>query len=161
MKTDISSNLATSSSSSRFRFHRQWEELFFLAVEVFLGLQVLFLHSDLPTNDDSHHLLRAYINFTSLMLKIGGYLICPLLVLIVLSMAKMIPPATGRRIGDFLGGYYVLRMITLLLGLNILVFDVQSSRFLLITQLLFFLPYSLLILPTQKLPAQTLLPFEA
>jgi hypothetical protein len=79
------------------------------------------------------------------MLKIGGYLILPLLLLIVLSIAKRIPPSTGRRIGDFLGSYYVLRMITLLFGLNILVFDVQSSRFLLITQLLFSLPYSLLI----------------
>ena len=69
----------------------------------------------------------------------------PLLLLIVLSIAKRIPPSAGRRIGDFLGSYYVLRMITLLFGLDILVFDVQSSRFLLITQLLFSLPYSLLI----------------
>jgi hypothetical protein len=36
-------------------------------------------------------------------------------------------------------------MATLLIGLNILVFDVTSSRFLLITQLLFFLPYALLV----------------
>jgi hypothetical protein len=115
VKTEISSNLATSSRSSRFRFyfHRQWEALFFLAVEVFLGLQVLFLHSDLPTNDGSHHLLRAYINFTSLMLKIGGYLIFPLFLLIFLSIAKRIPPATGRRIGDFLGSYYVLSHVAL------------------------------------------------
>ena len=147
MKAEISSNLSTSNCSRRFQlhFHRQWEALFFLAVDVFLGLQVLFLHSDLPTNDDSHHLLKTYINLTSLMLKIGGYLILPLLLLIVLSIAKRIPPSTDRRIGDFLGSYYVLRMITLLFGLNILVFDVQSSRFLLITQLLFSLPYSLLI----------------
>ena len=34
---------------------------------------------------------------------------------------------------------------TLLIGLNLLIFDVTSSRFLLITQLLFFLPYCLLI----------------
>ena len=147
MKAEISSNLSTSNSSRRFQlhFHRQWEALFFLAVDVFLGLQVLFLHSDLPTNDDSHHLLKTYINLTSLMLKIGGYLILPLLLLIVLSIAKRIPPSTDRRIGDFLGSYYVLRMITLLFGLNILVFDVQRSRFFLITQLLFSLPYSLLI----------------
>ena len=147
MKAEISSNLSTSNCSRRFQlhFHRQWEALFFLAVDVFLGLQVLFLHSDLPTNDDSHHLLKTYINLTSLMLKIGGYLILPLLLLIGLSIAKRIPPSTGRRIGDFLGSSYVLRMITLLFGLNILVFDVQRSRFFLITQLLFSLPYSLLI----------------
>ena len=44
-----------------------------------------------------------------------------------------------------MGVYYFLRMATLLIGLNILVFDVTSSRFLLITQLLFFLPYALLV----------------
>lgn len=147
MRMEISSDLPISSNSSRFRFHfhRQWEALFFLAVEIFLGLQVLFLHSDLPVNNNSHHLLRVYINFTSLMLNIGGYFVFPLVVLVFLSLAKRIPLAAARKIGDFLGGYYALRMITLLLGLNILVFDVQSSRFLLITQLLFFLPYSLLV----------------
>jgi hypothetical protein len=36
-------------------------------------------------------------------------------------------------------------MVIQLIGLNILVFDSVSSRFLLITQLLFFLPYSLLV----------------
>jgi len=147
VRTEDSSNLSNPSSPRHFSldFRRQWEALFFLAVEVFLGLQVLFLHSDLPTNNISHHLLRAYINFTSLMLKIGGYLVFPLVVLVFLSLAKRISHTTGRKIGDFLGIYYVLRMVTLLFGLNILVFDVQSSRFLLITQLLFFLPYSLLV----------------
>ena len=36
-------------------------------------------------------------------------------------------------------------MIVLLIGLNILIFDIDSSRFLLLTQLIFFLPYALLI----------------
>ena len=36
-------------------------------------------------------------------------------------------------------------MTTQLIGLNILVFDFTTSRFLLITQLLFFLPYALLV----------------
>jgi|UniRef100_UPI0040477A63 hypothetical protein len=36
-------------------------------------------------------------------------------------------------------------MASLLIGWNLLIFDVTSSRFVLITQLLFFLPYSLLV----------------
>jgi len=44
-----------------------------------------------------------------------------------------------------LGAYVFLRLVIQLIGLNILVFDSVTSRFLLISQLLFFLPYSLLV----------------
>ena len=54
-------------------------------------------------------------------------------------------PHWCRRYLDIIGTYVIIRMAIQLLGLNILVFDAVSSRFTLITQLLLFLPYSLLI----------------
>jgi len=44
-----------------------------------------------------------------------------------------------------LGAYVIFRLVIQFIGLNILVFDSVTSRFLLISQVLFFLPYSLLI----------------
>lgn len=43
------------------------------------------------------------------------------------------------------GIYVVVRMCIQLMGLNLLVFDLITPRFTLIVQLLFFLPYSLLV----------------
>lgn len=50
----------------------------------------------------------------------------------------------NRTLFDALGAYYSMRMVVQLFGLNVLVFDSESSPLLLITQLIFFLPYLLL-----------------
>lgn len=50
-----------------------------------------------------------------------------------------------RRFLDVLGVYVVCRLVVQSVELNILIFDSITPRFLLITQLLFFLPCSLLV----------------
>jgi len=63
--------------------------------------------------------------------------------LLILSCIKGPDSPLSRYALDALGIYYVLCMIIQLIGLNSLVFDSDSSRLLLLTQLIFYLPYVL------------------
>ena len=124
----------------------RWEVLFFLAVYILLTLQVLFFYSDIQSISSVHGAIAAFAAFESYIVDRLSYvtttaILLPLLCLLVLKGK----PKWMRRYCDILGIYVVVRMIIQFVGLNILVFDGITARFLLITQLLFFLPYSLLI----------------
>jgi hypothetical protein len=122
-----------------------WEGIYFLTVALFLLFQEYFLAIDITGVASSLHVLYLYVHFTSFMLAANKVLAA--LFFCFYFYATFASTSTGppRTLCDFLGAYYFLRMITLLAGLNILIFDVTSSRFLLITHLVFFLPYSLLV----------------
>lgn len=122
-----------------------WEGLFFLVIALLLGFQERFLATDASVVSSNYHFLNLYFKFTSALLSSHKFLAIPFLVFFLYSTFRSTSSGLPRRICDFLGIYYFLRMTTLLIGLNLLIFDVTSSRFLLITQLLFFLPYCLLI----------------
>ena len=122
-----------------------WEGVYFMAVGTFLLFQEFFLTADISGVVSNYHFLDLYARFTSSILAANRFLSVPLLAFFVFATLRDTSSGLPRRVCDFLGVYYFLRMVTLLIGLNLLVFDVTSSRFLLITQLLFFLPYALLI----------------
>jgi len=122
-----------------------WEGVYFMAVGIFLLFQEFFLTADISGVVSNYRFLDLYAHFTSSILAANRYLSFPLLAFFVFATLRDTSSGLPRRVCDFLGVYYFLRMATLLIGLNILVFDVTSSRFLLITQLLFFLPYALLV----------------
>ena len=123
-----------------------WEELFFICALALLSLQVFFFSADTSTLADLHGAVSVFAALESFLISRLAYFLIPanLLPLTFLLVCK-------RRVGwsrcylDILGIYTIFRLLIQLVGLNILVFDAVSSRFLLITQLLFFLPYSLLV----------------
>jgi len=122
-----------------------WEGVYFIAVGTFLLFQEYFLTVDISGVVSNYYFLDLYTRFTSCVLAANRFLSVPLLAFFVFATLRDTSSGPPRRVCDFLGFYYFLRMVTLLIGLNLLVFDVTSSRFLLITQLLFFLPYALLV----------------
>jgi hypothetical protein len=125
---------------------RRWEVLFFLVVYILLGLQVYFFYFDIRLLSGLHGAIAAFASFDSFIATRLTYVTLPAIYLpLVYLLLQAERPAWARRYFDALGLYVVFRMAIQLAGLNILVFDSVSSRFLLITQLLFFLPYSLLV----------------
>lgn len=124
----------------------RWEVAFFLVIYILLTLQVSFFYGDIQSLSSLHGAIAAYAAFQLLIADRLSYIatpaiLAPLLYLLVLKSK----PRWSRRYCDILGVYVVIRMIIQVIGLNILVFDTVTARFLLITQLLFFLPFSLLI----------------
>ena len=122
-----------------------WEGIYFMAVGIFLLFQEYFLTVDISGVVSNYRFLDFYAHFTSSILVVNRFLAAPFLAFFVFATLRSTSSGLPRKVCDFLGVYYFLRMVTLLIGLNLLVFDVTSSRFLLITQLLFFLPYALLV----------------
>jgi hypothetical protein len=122
-----------------------WEGAFFLTVGLFLLFQEYFLAVDISSIVSNHRFLALYAQFTSSLLVANRFFATPFLAFCFYAILAGTSRGLPRRLCDIMGIYYFLRMVTLLFGLNILIFDVSSSRFLLITQLLFFLPYSLLV----------------
>lgn len=136
-----------SSSSFGTYLSHHWEEIFFLILFSLLRLQVAFFLSDTKSIlGNNGGAVSAFTSFESFILTTASYVTVPLfavpLVCMILYRGR---PAWTRRYLDFVGIYIVARMFIQLVGLNLLVFDRDSPRFALITQLLFFLPYSLLI----------------
>jgi hypothetical protein len=125
---------------------RKWEAVFFLLLYFLLFLQVRFLSHDIQSLSSVHGVIAGFALFESFARDRLHYFATPIFML-PLSFFILFAgtPRWARRYFDLLGIYVIIRMITQLIGLNILVFDAVTSRFLLITQLLFFLPYSLLI----------------
>lgn len=124
-----------------------WEEIFFLILFSLLGLQDVFFISDTKSIlGGNGGAVSVFASFESFILTTASYVTVPLFVapLVCLILCHGRPPWV-RRYLDFVGIYIVARMFIQLVGLNLLVFDRDSPRFALITQLLFFLPYSLLI----------------
>lgn len=136
-----------SSSPLRSYLSRYWEEIFFAFIYLLLILQTLFFVADARSIlGNNRGLAAAFVAFESFVLTIGPYagvplLIVPLACLIIYHGRSV----WARKYLDSIGIYFAARMFLQLVGLNLLVFDRESPRFALITQLLFFLPYSLLI----------------
>jgi hypothetical protein len=127
-------------------FSHRWEELFFLLVFALLCFENLAFVSDAEFLSSLHGATAFFAEFEFFVVRRLSYATIPLVVLpLAYLFASRGKPQWSRRYLDILGIYFIARMTTQLIGLNILVFDFTTSRFLLITQLLFFLPYSLLV----------------
>jgi hypothetical protein len=124
----------------------RWEVVFFLALYTLLTLQVLFFYGNIHSISSLHGAIAAFAAFESYIVDRLSYFTTPT-ILLPLSCLLVLKdkPKWMRKYCDILGIYLVARMIIQFVGLNILVFDAVTTKFLLITQLLFFLPYSLLI----------------
>jgi hypothetical protein len=124
----------------------QWEILLFLVISTLLLLQVYLLYIDIHFLSDLHGAIAVFAEFDSFIVHRLTHVATPAIflpLLFILFCGRR--PAWARRYLDILGGYLVFRMTIQLIGLNILVFDSVTPRYLLISQLLFFLPYSLMI----------------
>lgn len=130
----------------RAQMSRRWEELFFLVAIFLLLLQLTFFYTDISTLADLHGAIAWFAALDTLIVSRFAYLTTPIFLpplLFLLLTGK--DTSWRRRYLDLLGVYVACRLIAQVIGLNILVFDSITPRFLLITQLLFFLPYSLLV----------------
>jgi hypothetical protein len=133
--------------SSLYRHLRiRWEILFFVFVFVLLGFQVLSLYLDIQSFSNAHGAIAFFVGFESFVATRLTYVSLPLILFpLAYLFCRSKRPAWARLYLDFLGAYVVFRLVIQFIGLNILVFDSVTSRFLLISQVLLFLPYSLLI----------------
>jgi hypothetical protein len=111
-----------------------------------LYFQVFSFYSDTRSFFSLHGAIAFFVGFDSF---VATRLICISLPVIIIPLVYLFcrtqRPTWSRPFLDFLGIYVISRLAIQLAGLNILVFDSMTSRFLLISQLLFFLPYSLLV----------------
>lgn len=127
-------------------FINRWEIAFFFSVYALLGIQTLLFYVDIKSLSSLSAAVAIFAAFESFVVTRLAYLLAPaILIPLVYLLCCARRPAWTRWYLDILGGYVVLRMVLQLIGLNILVFDFTTSRFLLITQLFFFLPYALLL----------------
>jgi hypothetical protein len=127
-------------------FARRWEEWFFLLVFALLCFENLAFVSGAEFLSSLHGATAFFAEFEFFVVRRLSYVTIPFVVLpLSYLFASRVRPRWARGYLDILGIYFVVRMTTQLIGLNILVFDFTTSRFLLITQLLFFLPYALLV----------------
>jgi len=124
----------------------RWEILFFVLVVILLLLQVFSLYSDVQSLSYYSSATALFVGFESFVATRLAYIMLPL-ILFPLSYLFCCSrrPTWARLFLDFLGVYVVIRLVIQLIGLNILVFDTLTSRYILISQVLFFLPYLLLI----------------
>lgn len=125
---------------------RHWEPWFFLITWLLLTQQVRFFQLDVGNVAHLHPLIATFARLNSFIFHYSGPTYAALCALpFFLSVSGRLRSDWERRFCDFLATYAILRMTMQLVGLNLLVFDYSTPRFLLITQLLFFLPYLLLI----------------
>lgn len=123
-----------------------WEVFFLVFIWGLLVFQLYFLKTDHSHVADLHVLVKRYFDLANFMItSYGPPFMVVQFTLLSIAFLKGAPSRLSCGIYDAFGMYYILRMLVQFVGLNILVFDASSSRFLLITQLIFFLPYSLLI----------------
>jgi hypothetical protein len=111
-----------------------------------LSLQVFSFYADIRSLAYDSAVFALFVEFQSFVARRLAYVTLPLFIfpLAFLFSCKN-RPTWARLFLDFLGAYVFLRLVIQLIGLNILVFDSVTPRFLLISQLLFFLPYLLLV----------------
>ena len=125
---------------------QKWETLFFLAAWGLLASQVFFFYFDLQSLSNLHGAIAVFAAFESFVANRLSPITGPAILLILgYHLFSCSTRRWTRPCFDVLGAYLSFRMAIQLIGLNILVFDEVTPRFLLITQLLFFLPYSLLV----------------
>jgi hypothetical protein len=133
--------------SIRAYLSRRWEPSFFIGATLLLMAQVyLFVSSEISVFTAKGGAVAFFAQFESLMAHRLAYLATPTIFLpMIYLLVSGDRPGWSRWFLDVVGGYIVVRMFMQLIGLNLLVFDKVTPRFTLITQLLFFLPYSLLV----------------
>lgn len=124
----------------------RWEVLLFQLICTLLGMQIYFFNIDIRSIASLNGLVSSFAVFNVFVVNHLSHLTIPLTGLPLLYLLfSPSQPKWARRFLDFLGIYVIFRWSVQLMGMNILVFDSVTPRFLLITQLLFFLPYSLLV----------------
>lgn len=139
-------NLRGKAFGIRHQLSRRWEELFFLSAYMLLLLQVEFFYSDIRSLAGLDGAIAWFAAFDTFMVSRAAYVTSPIFLPPLLFLLFSGGRTAWRRCYlDLLGVYVVCRLIIQFVGLNVLVFDSVTPRFLLITQLLFFLPYSLLV----------------
>lgn len=126
---------------------RHWEEAFFLLLFALLCLQdVNFIDKTKSLNLPSTAAISGYAFLENFIFNYFRYVSIPLipipLILLILFGKQS---RQTRRYLDALGVYIVTRMVIQLAGLNLLLFDTVTPGYILINQLLLFLPYSLLV----------------
>lgn len=126
---------------------QRWEELFFLFLLFLLSLQVFeFLAETKSIAPSLEGAISVFMSFEDFVIHYLSYATVPLIVLPLVYLIVCRKRARwSRQFLDIVGTYIVLRMFTQLIGLNLLVFDSITPRFTLISQLVLFLPYSLLV----------------
>ena len=145
-KSEFGTSASGRGSFIRRFLSNQWEILLFLVISTLLFLQVHLLYVDIHSLSDLHGAIALFADFDSFIVHRQIHVAAPAIffpLIFILFCGRR--PVWGRRYLDILGGYLVFRMTIQLIGLNILVFDSVTPRYLLMTQLLFFLPYSLMI----------------
>jgi len=126
---------------------RRWEELFFLVLLLLLRIQAFAFVADAQEVVSSlGPAVALFFAFKAIVVGQIAFVLFPLIVfpLIYLLVCRSWA-LTWRRYLDAIGLYIVFRMIVQLVGLNLLVFDFQTLGLILMTKLLFFLPYSMLV----------------
>lgn len=133
-------------SSTLSYFANRWEEWFFLLIFALLCFENLAFVTDAEFLSSLNGATAFFADFEFFVVRRLSFVTFPFVVLplsfLFFSRGR---PQWSRGYLDTLGFYFVVRMSIQLFGLNILVFDFTTSRFILITQLLFFLPYALLV----------------
>ena len=128
------------------QLRHNWEALFFVAIDALMSAQVLFFQVNIHHLKHLPQLVAAVAHLNAFVFNTYGPLFSLIAISLLIVAARNGPhDRWSRRIYDGLGGYFMIRITTQLIGLNILVFDLTSSRFLLISQLIFFLPTLLLM----------------
>ncbi len=131
-------------STPRAPFSNRWEIVFFLSVYALLSIQTVLFDVDINSLSSLSAAVAIYAAFESFVVTRLAYFMAPaILIPLVYLLCCARRPGWTRWYLDIVGGYVLLRMVIQLIGLNILVFDLTTLRFLLITQLFFFLPYAL------------------
>ena len=137
--------MKTSFSLYRY-FQYRWEIVFFFLVFILLGFQVFSFYFSIQSFSNLQGPITLFIGFESFVATRVTYVSLPLILFpLAYLFCRNNRPTWARPYLDFLGVFVIFRLVIQLMGLNILVFDTVTSRFLLISQVLFFLPYSLLI----------------
>ena len=137
--------MKTSFSLYRY-FQSRWEIVFFFLVFILLGFQVFSFYFSIQSFSNLQGPITLFIGFESFVATRVTYVSLPLILFpLAYLFCRNNRPTWARPYLDFLGVFVIFRLVIQLMGLNILVFDTVTSRFLLISQVLFFLPYSLLI----------------
>lgn len=129
-----------------WQLRRRWEALFLIAIECLLIFQVFFFQVNIHELSDLSQSVATFAAINAFVFNIYGPVVAIVMnILIVLAAVKSPEARWSRSIYDTFGIYFITRTAMQLIGLNVLVFDTTSSRFLLISQLIFFLPTLLLI----------------
>lgn len=125
---------------------RRWEVICFVLVLVLLYLQVFMFVIDADAMPSLRGWFAAFAVYQGFSVNRLHYVVTPIFVaLFSYLLVCRETPLWTRVCLDILGLLVIARMFAQLVGLNILVFDYITPRYLLIEQLLFFLPFSLLV----------------